>query len=125
MDHDKTPLIKLILQFEAFNRSEGKTLKTVEWYENSLAQITDYLDANGIEPILGSIDIGLARDYIPYLRKRHVFENHPIAPRKERLLSPVTVQNYVRALRAFCNWLYREGYTEENRLERLKLLRPD
>ena len=29
MNHDETPLIKLILQFEAFNRSEGKTPKTI------------------------------------------------------------------------------------------------
>ena len=32
MDKDSIALDKLILQFEAFNRSEGKTAATVQWY---------------------------------------------------------------------------------------------
>jgi site-specific recombinase XerD len=36
------------------------------------------------------------------------------------MLSPQSIQCYVRAIKAFFNWLYKEGYTKENRLERLK-----
>jgi len=35
-------------------------------------------------------------------------------------LAAISIQTYIRALRAFFNWLYREGYTQENRLARLK-----
>ena len=31
MDKGEVSLDKLMLQYEAFNRTEGKTLKTIEW----------------------------------------------------------------------------------------------
>ena len=36
LDKGNVPLDKLILQYEAFNRTDGKTGKTVEWYNHSL-----------------------------------------------------------------------------------------
>ena len=35
-------------------------------------------------------------------------------------LSPVSVENHVRALRAFFNWLHKEGYTDSPILGKLK-----
>lgn len=35
-------------------------------------------------------------------------------------LAPISIQDYIRALRAFFSWLYKEGYTIENRLAKLK-----
>lgn len=35
-------------------------------------------------------------------------------------LAAISVQDYVRALRVFFSWLFREGYTNENRLARLR-----
>ena len=123
MDKDNTRLEKLVLEFEAFNRSEGKTPKTVAWYKTGLGLFVDYLRTNSITPVLGNIDVGVGREYVLHLQKRSKFENHPVAPRQDRVLSPVSVQCYVRALRAFFNWLYKEGYTTENRLQRLSVPR--
>ena len=39
---------------------------------------------------------------------------------QEGRLSPVTVENHVRALKSFFNWLHNEGYTPEPVLARLK-----
>jgi len=36
------------------------------------------------------------------------------------VVDPDPVQCYVRSLRAFCRWLHREGYSEENVLAPLK-----
>jgi site-specific recombinase XerD len=120
MNKADTHLEKLILQFEAFNRSEGKTAKTVQWYNTSLGLFKDYLTNCGIKPTLGCVDVGVAREYILHLQKRNRFDDHPTTPKQEQLLSPQTIQCYVRAIKAFFNWLQREGYTRENQLESLK-----
>jgi site-specific recombinase XerD len=121
MDKDKTPLEKLVLQYEAFNRSEGKTSKTVSWYNTSLYLFLDYLRGQGIEPTLGSVDIGVVRDYVLHLQKRNKFAEHPTTPSRGELLAPTSIQCYIRAIKAFFNWLYKEGYTQENNLERLRI----
>ena len=77
MDKDNTPLEKLLVQFEAFNRSEGKSPKTVRWYNTSLGLLVDYLQTQKISPVLGSIDVQVVREYILHLQKRSKFEDHP------------------------------------------------
>ncbi len=39
----------------------------------------------------------------------------------DEFLSAKTVQCHVRTLKAFFSWLHREGYTDENKLQKLKL----
>ena len=121
MDKDNISLDKLILQFEAFNRSEGKTAKTVRWYNTSLGLFVDYLQSCNVKPFLGSVDIEVVREYILHLQKRCKFDDHPSTPRQEELLSPISIQCYVRAIKAFFNWLFKEKYTKEHRLEKLKV----
>jgi integrase/recombinase XerC/integrase/recombinase XerD len=59
--------------------------------------------------------------YILHLQKRPKFEGHPYTPTQDVGLSPASVENHVRALRAFFSWLHREGYTDEHVLQRLRL----
>ena len=120
MDKSSAPLEKLILQFQAFNRSEGKTQKTILWYDTSLRLFEDYLRNINVNPILGEITLELVREYVLHLQTRHKFEDHPSTPQQEELLSPQTIQCYVRGVKAFFNWLYKEGYSTEFVLERLK-----
>ncbi|MFQ6028336.1 MAG: tyrosine-type recombinase/integrase [Dehalococcoidia bacterium] len=120
MDKSNTPLEKLTLQYEAFNRTEGKSEKTVSWYNHVLWRLSDYLKENGYSTELKDLNLELIRTYILHLQKRQRYDRHPYIPQQEGGLSPVTIENYVRSLRAFFNWLYREGYTEESILERLK-----
>lgn len=121
MDKSDTPLEKLVLQFQAFNRAEGKSPDTIDWYETSLHLFLEYLPSQSIQPILSGVDVDTVRTYILNLQKRQRYADHPIAKNRDRLLSPVTIQCYIRAIKAFFNWLYREGYTDANRLERLKV----
>jgi len=60
------------------------------------------------------------REYILHLQKRKKFEDHPITPQRDELLSPVSINCYVRSFRSFFSWLYRESYTDENQLAKLK-----
>lgn len=120
MDKDSTPLEKLVLQYEAFNRAEGKTARTVNWYGWCLGLFLDWLRQENIDPVLGNVDTGVVREYILHLQKRNRYDAHPYTPDQGNSLSPVSIQCYVRAVKAFFNWLYKEGFTPEYRLERLK-----
>lgn len=121
MDKGNTSLEKLMLQYEALNRTEGKTEKTIRWYNLSLHLLNEFLKQTGRSDLLKDLDLELVRTYILHLQKRPKFEGHPYTPTQNVRLSPATVENHVRALRAFFSWLHREGYTEEHVLQRLRL----
>ena len=121
MDKGNTSLDKLQLQYEALNRTEGKTEKTIRWYNLTLHQFNEFLRQKGHSDLLKDLDLELVRTYILYLQKRPKFEGHPYTPTQDVGLSPASVENHVRALRAFFSWLHREGYTDEHVLQRLRL----
>jgi site-specific recombinase XerD len=121
MDKGNTSLDKLMLQYEAFNRTEGKTEKTVQWYNLTLHLLNEFLRGKGYSNLLKDLDLELIRTYILYLQKRRKFEGHPYTPTQDEPLSPASVENHVRAIRAFFSWLNKEGYTSEHVLGRLKL----
>jgi len=113
-------LERLARHFEAFNRSEGKSPRTVEWYSRVIAYFGAYLEEHGQSTELADIDILLVREFILYLQRKTKWSNHPYMPSPNGNLAAVSIQNYVRGLRAFFNWLHREGYTEEHLLADLK-----
>jgi len=114
------PLDKLAQHFEAYNRSEGKSHRTVDLYSRVIDYLSTYLREEGRSTQLADIDIRVVRDYILYLQNKTKWSNHPNMPSRNGNLAAISIQNYVRGLRAFFNWLYREGYTEEHILADLR-----
>ena len=53
MDKGNIPLERLAQHFEAFNRSEGKSLRTVEWYCKDIAYLVKYLSRRAVHPASG------------------------------------------------------------------------
>jgi len=119
LEKDTIPLEKLTRHFEAYNRSEGKSPKTIECYSSVLRYFAEYLTQNDLPDTLADLHIDVVRDFILYLQTKKRWNSHPYS-KSDGYLSPGTVQNYVRTLRPFFSWLHREGYTEENILERLR-----
>lgn len=119
-DKSDVPLEKLTQPFEAYNRSEGKSPRTIEWYLWVVKCLADYLKQQGHKAVLGEVNITMVRDYILFLQTKTRWSEHPCFPRPEGKLAPISVQTYVRGLRAFFNWLYKEGYTTENLLADLR-----
>ncbi len=119
VDKDNIPLEKLAQHFEAYNRSEGKSLRTVECYCSVLRYFAGYLKDKGLPDNLAELNIEVVRDFILYLQTKKKWNGRPCATANGNL-SPASVQNYVRTLRPFFSWLHREGYTEENILANLR-----
>jgi len=120
LEKDNIPLEKLARHFEAYNRSEGKSPRTVEWYCRVLRFFRNYLQEQGHSTKLGELTLEVAREFILYLQTRKKWDKHPCIPSPDGKLAAISVQNYVRGLRAFFSWLHREGYTEEHILAQLK-----
>jgi site-specific recombinase XerD len=120
LDKGNIPLERLAQHFEAFNRSEGKSLRTVEWYCKDIAYLIKYLKQEGRSTLLADVNILVVRDFILYLQNKTRWTGHPNMSSPRGRLAASTIQNYVRGLRAFFNWLYKEGYTEEHILGDLR-----
>ncbi len=107
IDMSVVELGKLIQNYTQCLKSEGKSPKTISWYEEMLSIFIRYLESVGIFPVLVNFNLVNVRDFVVYEQNRE--------------LSPYTVQARVRALKAFSSWLFSEQYTEENILANLKM----
>ena len=111
MNTGKLDLDKLAQRFELHNKTDGKSPRTVEWYNQTLEVFGGWLIEEGLPTSLDDIGEDEARLFILHLQDRKGLWGKA---------SSHTVNNRVRALRAFFNWLYRQGYTDTHRLENVK-----
>lgn len=119
MDNGSIPLERLARHFEAYNRSEGKSHQTVIWYSRVVRYFGDYLKERQLADTLDNLSVDLARDFVLHLQTRRKWPDRQ-CHLAEQNLRAISVQTYVRALRGFFNWIYREGYTRENILANLR-----
>ena len=98
----------LAKEFELHNRSEGKSPRTVQWYNDVLDLFEGWLESEDMSTGLADLGSKEVRQFILHLQER---------PGLRGPASSHTVNNRVRALRAFFSWLHRQGYTEENKLK--------
>ena len=113
-------ITKLIALYERSNQAEGKSPKTVSWYSDILGLFAGYLHDEFSQDDISIFTKDTVRSYILYLRERPRFQGHRFTKANGKV-SAKTVQGHVRALKAFSTWLYTEGYTEDNRLQSVKL----
>ena len=112
---------ELMTRYAISNEVDGKSLTTVKWYREILTSFFDHVKSESGGDGLSVFTLDAAREYIIYLRNKPRFQGHPFTPEQDRPLSAETLRCHSRALKAFSSWLYREGYTAENRLKNLKL----
>jgi integrase/recombinase XerC/integrase/recombinase XerD len=119
VEKDSIELQVLAKHFELYNRTEGKSSKTIDWYNLALKQFHCFLLESERVTQLGALGEPEIREFILYLQNRTRWHNNPNVKGRRKLAS-TSIQTYIRALRAFFNWLYQQGYTPENRLVNLK-----
>ncbi len=111
VNRNQLELSKLAQHFEIHNRAEGKSERTVGWYNEVLGLFQDWLEGEGLPATLDRVREEEVRAFVLHLQGR------------KGLWGPAsshTLNNRVRALRAFAAWLHRQGYAEENRLKNLR-----
>ena len=111
MNPEKLELSELVEKFVVHKNSERFSERTVEWYQQALGLFQTWLAEQEMSTCLDDIGEDEVRLFILYLRTR---------PGLRGLASSHTVNNRVRDLRSFFNWLYYEGYSEEHRLARVR-----
>ncbi len=77
-------LKKLILHFEQSNKADGKSPKTISWYNEMLSGFVAHLKLTVRDTVLGELNVTTVREYIIHEQGRD--------------LSPYTIQAKVRSL---------------------------
>lgn len=108
----KLDITTLIDHFEIHNRTEGKSPRTVEWYNEVLGLFIDWLTDHGLSTGLDQVGEPEVRRFVLHLQQNPGRNGKP--------LSSHSINNRVRALRAFFSWMARKGFTETNRLKDMR-----
>ncbi len=111
----------LIDRYWLSNTADGKSPKTIEWYDAMLRAYSSYAKQTFGNNSLNHLKRDDVRGYILYLRERTRFQNHPHNHSDSQPLSSRTIQGHIRTLKAFSTWVFEEGYTSENVLRDMKL----
>jgi site-specific recombinase XerD len=100
--------------------AEGKSRKTIEWYEANLKRFSQFLKREHLGGAISDIGPPEARRFILHLQNDvRRWETSPFI-NDTKGLSPHTIHGYASAIKAFWSWLPDEGYTPENCMTRLK-----
>jgi len=91
LEKDNIPLERLTRHFEAYNRSEGKSTATVEWYCRVLTYFSNYLNEHNLPDTLGDLNVFTVRDFILYLQTRTKWSGHPYVPTPKGSLAAISV----------------------------------
>lgn len=108
--------------WEFHNRTEGKSEKTIKWYNDVLRLLEGFLETEGLSTFIDDVGEPEVRAFIHHLQNKTKWVRRNGRAVTERLSSE-GVQNRLRALKAFFNWLHQQGYTEEHRLAGMKNIR--
>jgi len=103
------------------NSADGKSESTISWYNYILKLFLRYLKENRYSHSIEEFNIENVREYTLYLRSRNKFGKYANTQVQHTGLSPQTIRGHIRGLKALSSWLYREKYTDENRLLNLKI----
>jgi len=120
MDEKSVSLPVLTKHFELHNRTEGKSQKTVDWYNHTLQRFARFMNDPGKSMLISDIGETQVREFILYLQSRQRWQENPYLKHAQGNLAAISVQTYVRAIRAFFNWAYKEGYLPANPLAKLR-----
>ena len=107
VEKDSVELSALARHFELYNKTEGKSLKTIDWYNQALRQFHHFLIESEKSTSLGDLGEVEVREFIFYLQERKRWQDNPFVVKNGGKLAAISIQTHIRALRAFFNWLYK------------------
>lgn len=113
--NNTSPMGRCLAGFRLHCVAEGRSPRTVQWYEHKLRIFSEHLEKqHGIEDA-AAISADHIRAFLVYMREEvHPGDFNPYRHSADGLLSPQTVQGYYRAIKAFFSWLVREEYLDRD-----------
>jgi integrase/recombinase XerD len=110
----------LIELFILSKQIEGRSPKTLSWYQANLERFSNFLTGEHT-PALQEITLDNARTFVAHLQGKSTrYDEHHMRPTEKGGLSPHSVHAYVRTLKTFGSWLVEEEYVEVHPFQRLK-----
>jgi len=105
--------------YRTYARAEGKSPKTIDWVVSSVGYFSEFLspEQQDINTITGN-DL---RRFIIALQEKPKFANHPYNKPQKAKVSAQSIETYCRGIRAFFSFLKREGFVENNVMEKVKM----
>ena len=113
METSDLEIKNLIQGFRLSCQTEGKSVKTIDWYSDFLNRFRKFLSFKRFPIDLDQINRDHIRAYIAYL------QNEAKTTRGSKPLSPATIQGAVRTLKAFFSWALREEFIQCNPMVRI------
>jgi len=112
---NNSPLERYLLGFRLNCVAEGRSPKTILWYDHKLHIFRRYLaQHHGIDDAT-AVTAEEIRAFLVHLREEVHRGDHDAHKRSQKaLLSPQTIQGYYRAIKAFFSWMIREEYLEND-----------
>jgi len=101
-------------------RAEAKSPKTIEWVTSSVRLFGEFM---GGDPDISTITGNDLRRFIIALQSSNRYRKHPYAKMQQDKLSPQSIETYARAVRAFFGHLHREGFIDDNPMQKIKMPR--
>jgi integrase/recombinase XerC/integrase/recombinase XerD len=102
--------------------------RTYHYYEYNISVFLEYVDTvYGSDVLLSELPDHVLKDYTLYLRRKDKYEGHPLRDKMNvnGSIKAGTVNTYMRAVRAFFNWLYDSKYTDLRYTEGLRMPKSD
>src|SRR4030042_2023662 len=118
---DRCNLHTLAEVYRLCSQSEGKSKATIFIVVSAVRYLRAFLHANGLSTAINQIGIEQLRFFSLHLQSCRKFESHPYTKPQAGHLSGHTINDYMRALRAFWSWAQAEGYIYENPFVTLKI----
>jgi integrase/recombinase XerD len=114
----------LIQSYRLNARIEGKSQKTIDIYTTALTILEKFLKDEGLSTNVNEIGRNEFKRFILFLQRTPAYRNHPYTKQQNRGLTGHTINGYLRAIRAFWNWLEAEDIIMDNPFARIKVPKP-
>lgn len=113
-----------LIEYDGFSRqAEGQSRGTIALTTIALTKLKKFLEENHLPMDARNIRAEDIRAFIVHLQGCMRFAKHPYARGQERALSPLSINCYLRAIRATWNNWVAEGLLERNPFEKVRVPR--
>ena len=106
-----------------YDRETFCTPKTIMNYKCSLRYFSDYIIKVHGDIDIVDISVDDLRGYVHFLKGRKKLELHPYTPTQDKRITDTSIRTYLIDVRAFFNYLYKNGFVFEYIFNNFKLVR--